>query len=404
MLRRLRGELKLEVTGASAELCLNRWTRGNLPFWEMRVISPLVFHCRSYASCLPALEREAARAQCSLRVLERRGLPVLRKRLRSRPVLIPGLILALLLSLYLQNYVWFVRVEGNGDIPPERLLRALTEEGVRFGAWGPGLDSEDLKNRMLNRVPELRWLAVNREGGLVTVLCAERQPEEPALDRSGIAHVTASRAGVIRELRVLEGFPEKAVGDPVEPGEILISGLMDWSTHTQATRARGEVYAETLHMDQLICPAEALEKRYTGRVEICRSVIFQRKRRKISGNSGIFGTMCDRMIETEEFSLPGGFLLPLRLETETLREYDLVPVSLTQQEAAELLEAEALRQNALDLAAGRLIACRTQIERDQDSFLCRAALNCLELISRTTPVELFGEEEAHGETDQRRTN
>ncbi|MBR6119390.1 MAG: sporulation protein YqfD [Oscillospiraceae bacterium] len=397
----LRETVLLRIEGASPERCLNRWSGADLSFWELRRESEFAFQCRAYAGQLPALTREADRAQCRLELLGRSGLPLLLRRLRGRPVLLLGLPAALLLAFWLNSFVWFIRVEGNRRVPDSRILHALEEEGVRFGAWAPGLDSEDLKNRMLNRVPELRWLAVNSSGGVVTVLTAEREQEEPPLERGGVAHLIAARPGLIRELRVVNGFAVKAAGDPVQTGDILISGLMEWSTHTQATRAMGEVYAETFRAESMICPDTALEKVYTGRSARCKTLIFQRNRRKLSGNSSIFGTMCDRMIETRTWTLPGGWQLPIQLETETLLEYELRPAALAQPEAEAILTGEARRLTEAAMTAGQIESQSSAIQKKTDSYLCRVSMNCVEMIARTLPVELFGEDDSHGKTHQR---
>lgn len=404
MMKWIRGTRKISVFGAAPERCVNRWISRDLPFWSLERKSEMEYLCSVYSSDYPALVQEANRAQCDLKTLYISGLPVILSRLRPRAVLVSGVLLAVLLVLLAQNYVWFVQIRGTERIPEGELKRALAEEGVRFGAWGPDLEPEELKNRLLNRVPTLRWLAVNREGALVTVLCAERKPEEPALDTAGITDLIAVKPGVVRELHVINGFAQTAPGEIVMPGDILISGTMEWTTHIQATHAEGEVYADTLNTVKLVCPSAAVKKRYTGRTETVRTIIFQRNRRKLSGNSGIFGTMCDRMIETTVMSLPGGFELPLVLETETLLEYRLEPIMLSEDEAKTLLESEAVRRTTREMVSGTIEAMQTRITKQNNRYCCVVGLNCLELISKTVPAVLFGEEEEHGETDKRGTN
>lgn len=400
----LRGTLRLAVLGASPERCFNRWSRANLPFWSLEKKSELIFHCTAYRSDLQMLRGEAARAQCELQILGLYGLPTLLARVRRRSVLTFGLLLSVAAVLYLQSFVWFIRVDGNSGVRTETILQALSEEGVRFGAKGAEIDSEDLKNRMLNRIPKLSWIAVNRSGGVLTVLCAERETVQPPLDQRGLANVVASRPGVIREINVINGFSELKPGDAVRTGDVLISGVMEWTTRIQMTHASGEVFADSFRALVLSCPASVWKKHYTGRTERCVTIIFQRKRRKISGNSGIFGTMCDRMVETSEWTLPGGWTLPIRIETVTLREYVLEPVSVTPSEANCLLDAEALRLTEDDMIAGKVRARVTKLQKREDGYICQADLNCTELISRTVPFEPFGEEEVHGEVNQRGTD
>lgn len=401
MLRFLRERLDLRIRGAAPERCLNRWTQADIPFRDLRREGDLSFRCRICGRDLARARREAARAQCELELLGSRGLPVLLRRLRARPVLSLGVPAAVALVLWLQGFVWFLQVEGNRELPRERILHALAEEGVAFGSWGPDVNSEALKHRMLNRIPELRWMAVNREGGVLHVLVAEREPEEPPAEPKGPASITAVRPGLIRELSVIRGFAAVEPGDRVETGQLLISGQAEWTTHIQLTRARGEVYADTFREKSLMAPETVLEKVYTGRVEQCRTIIFQRKRRKISGNSGIFGTMCDRMVKTSPWILPGGLELPIAVETMTLREYRLRQVPLSREAAETLLDREALRLTEGELVAGRVLTGSTAIQKKENSYRCSAAFNCLEQIGVTRPLELYGEDEDYGEAHQR---
>ena len=114
--------------------------------------------------------------------------------------------------------------------------------------------------------------------------------------------------------------------------------------------------------------------------------------------------MCDRITETKEWSLPGGCVLPVRVETATLYEYRLEPAELSLAEAESLLNAEALRQTRAQMVAGTVEQGSAVTQKKENGYVCRAALNCLELISKTVPAEPFREEEANGQTDQRGTD
>ena len=114
--------------------------------------------------------------------------------------------------------------------------------------------------------------------------------------------------------------------------------------------------------------------------------------------------MCDRMIETKVWTLPGNYALPITTETVILREYTLEPVSLRQTDAEQLLSGEALRLTEASMIAGTVETASTEIKKDKDAYTCSGTLNCLELISKTVPVELFGEDVTNGEADQRGTD
>ena len=401
MLKYLRGWIEAEITGAFPDQCLNRLAAKGVPFWHIRHIDEFSIRLRLYRSQWERAEREITKSLCVGKILRESGFSHSFYGLKKRPVLLIGMALSVTLACLSQNFVWFVRVEGNEKVPAAQILQIIGEEGVRFGAWGPDINSQSLKNRMLNRLPALRWLCVNRSGCIATVLLAERTETVPKEEESGVANVVAARDGVVTELRVLNGFAAVEPGDAVREGSLLVSGLADWTTHTQATRASAEVFADTLRTVRLKIPDKYGEKTYTGRVEVCRTLIFQRFRRKISGNSSIFGSSCDKIAETELLTLPGGFPLPIALETVTLREYTVTEKALTSEEAEEILRARAETRVRSELIAGLIRSTEITIRREAEAFQCRAEMSCNELISRTVPILLPGEEETNGENHQR---
>lgn len=401
MLRTLRGFLEIEIAGAEPELALNRLTGKDIPFWSLRRTDAFHFECRIYQAHWEAAKREITACLCTVKVLRTFGLPHAVRGLRKRPLLIAGMILAFLLSYISQYWVWFVRVEGAEEIPRDQILRTISEEGVRFGVWGPALDTQYLKNRMLNRIPELRWLAVNREGGIAHVLVSERDPKLSGLDMDLVTNVIASTDGIITGISVLNGFPAVQIGDAVTKGQLLVSGTQEWTNRIQATRAIAEVEALTLHRIRLNMPSMALKKVYTGREAVCKTLIFKRFRIKISGNSSIFGIKCDKMIKTVPLTLPGGFELPISLEIVALREYSLVPMEIEADEAEAVLQTTAKASVQRDLIAGTVESEEIKTQRTEALYCCEASLNCRELISRTVAAPLFGEDVEYGQNHQR---
>ena len=405
MLRSFRAWMEIEITGANPERCLNRFARKDLAFWRLQTDGPFRLTCRVYASDWPAVQRELNAALCVGKILRRGGLAQTLSGLRHRKVLVAGMILAWSMAFASQFFVWFVSVQPSDQIPAERIRKAVTEEGVRFGVWGQGLDTQWLKNRMLNRIPELRWLGVHTEGGIAVVDYSVRdEPPAEGQPLTDPANVVATRDGVVLSLTVHNGLAAVEPGQAVTAGQLLVSGMIDCPTHTQITRASADVEALTWRHLRLRMPPSAAKKVYTGRTETVKTVIFQNQRRNISGNSSIFGMTCDKMIETWDLTLPGGWSLPLSIETVTLREYRLKPVFQAESEAEAAIGPTADALVCADLTAGSVTSRTLKITRTDSGFEAAADFACREIISRTDPLNPFGEEASHGENHQRRAH
>ena len=398
-----RDRARIRMTGADPARCLNRMALARIAFWDVLRIDALTLECTVAAKDMEQVAILARRCGCDSTAEPMVGLLHRGRNLLRRPVLVFGLLLTVAGMLLLQNLVWTVQVEGNETIPTERMLQALEEQGVTFGAWGPALDSQSVENRMLNAVPELGWLAVNRTGGCVTVSVSERDPAGAVRDPDLVSNVVASRTGIITELHVLSGSPVVLVGDPVVRGQLLVSGYIDFEDHVQATTALAEIYAQTLYQPLVRIPLEDLGKTWTGRVRRQVVLVVGKKRIKILGNSSIFPTGCDKMVNRVDCTLPEGIRFPLSLEITTCREYEPTPVPLEPETVQRRMETCISSLVETGMVAGTIQELTCQLDREADSYLARGTVFCEEMIARVVPIEKTGDE-ANGEDRQRGTD
>lgn len=396
MLRYLRGSRQIELSGADPESALNAMTKEGIPFRKLTRIDDFHLRCEIYDAHWESVCRAVKRRQCEAKTIDRRGLWVDCLWMRRRPVLIAAVLLSVSLALWLQNYMWFFRVEGAADVDPELILAQLEEEGVCFGGWGPGLETERIKNRMLLRNPSLKWIGVNRDGAVVHVLLSERAEEQPPDDREGVCNVVAERAGIVTRIHTYNGFAAVEPGDAVTEGELLVSGMADLETHTQLTHAEAEVYAKTMRQSTVRTPGQYGVKIYTGRTEECKTIIFKTFRRKISGNSSNFGMMCDKITKIQQLCLPGGYQLPIYLETVTISEYRIDHETLSEELGRAILCDGAARIALSAMRAGQIERQYLSLYEHDGFYEGQVQLFCQELISRTVPVYMFGEGEEHG--------
>lgn len=63
-------------------------------------------------------------------------------------------------------FVWRIDVTGNEALTTGQILRCLDACGVRPGTYWPGLSNDLVRNDMILRLPQLRWLTVNVRGQL----------------------------------------------------------------------------------------------------------------------------------------------------------------------------------------------------------------------------------------------
>lgn len=396
IVNRLRGQVRLRVESAFPERVLNLCGTRGLAVWDLEWESDTAFTCRVSRRDHGALRRVVEGMDCTVTVVRREGAPYFLLRFRHRQALLMGLVgcgLALLVGSF---FVWDLEIEGNETVPEERILRALEKQGVGLGSFGLSLDGEDLRNHVLLDVPELSWLTVNVSGFRAHVQVRERVEPPELMDETAVSNLVARRAGLVLEVRALDGVAAVLPGASVTEGQLLISGVEDLDTLGARTLAGlGSVKARTWYTLTTTLPLTVLEKRPTGS-KTGLSLVLGTRRVKFFSNSSIAGAKYDKITSSHQASLLG-VPLPLRLVTETWQFYETVP---TQVDAAR---AEALGERVLTERLEELVEPYGTVR----STLCSAhsrgdtlevtlTAECVEEIGQRVPVLTEWTEEPGG--------
>lgn len=389
------GSCDITVSGAAPERCINALAEEKIAFWKIRFIDEMHYSFSVLSRDRKKVDEVAVKNFCTVEQCCQTGVPLLLKKLLSRPVLLVSMLLALVLSFFLQSFVWVIEVEGNETVPTDVIVRELENQDIKFGAWAASINSQATKNRMLNAVPSLSWLAVNRSGGKLTVLVTERESGLSEEETYDTANIVAAKDGVITDYSISEGMKLCSRGDTVKEGQILVSGYEDYGLFIRNVCAEAEIYAKTWYNGTVVTPAVKMQKVYTGNTTKQVSLILGRKRIKLFGNSSISDCTCDKMVVTKRLSLPG-YTFPAAIETVVIREYTLKAVPVMPQEAQEKLREAWKRQTVSSMIAGKIENTAEHFAANHNLYILQAQSTCTEMIAKPAPLT----EPDKGETNE----
>ena len=387
LINRLRGQVRVRAECAFPERVLNLCGARELAFWDLEWESPTSFTCRLSRRDYGRLRRAAEKLDCTLTVVGREGVPFFLRRFRHRTALVTGLV-ACGLGLFVGSFfVWDYQVEGNETVSTERILRALEKNGVGLGDFGLTLDGEDIRNHVLLDIPELSWITVNVSGCRAKVQVRERVLPPEVVDERTPRNVTARRAGLVLEVRAMDGVSCVLPGSSVERGQLLISGVADTDTFgARILAGMGEVRARTWYSMTARMRLEVPVKRYTGREKTCLSLVVGKHRVKFFRNSSIEGEKYDKITTRHPCTLLG-IPLPVTVVTERCRFYETALQSRTPAEAeqaAEALLTEQLHRMVEPYGSVRSTLCSSR--RRGDVLTVTLAAECEEEIGESVPI------------------
>ncbi|MBE6947577.1 MAG: hypothetical protein E7454_04940 [Ruminococcaceae bacterium] len=385
----LSGVYHIKVTSADINKALSTIRRAGISLEEITVVDDL-------SLCFYVLRKDFRRLK---EMMERRGeeLEILKKKglywkfsaMTKRPVLLCGIVFLILMTLFLPTRIYFLRVEGNSQIPTNQILEIVTRCGITFGCSRQEVRSEQMKNALLEALPQLEWAGVNTAGCVATISVRERQNTDAPPQPEGVTRIVAVRDGIIQELTVTSGNPLCKVGQAVKAGQTLVSGYTDCGLSIRAERAKGEIYATTMHQFSALYPLDWSSRGERSDKITKFSLIIGKKRINFYQGSGILGADCVKMYEENYLTLPGGFVLPIALVREHWITYELSSDVGSTDALSHSLCVEAEKYLRGQMVAGQILSKQEEISQEEDVLLLDANYECIEMIGREQSEEII---------------
>ena len=388
----LQGYVHAELRGASPEWALERLSNARVAFLRVQRIDDFTIALLILRKDVLKAEAAARKAMCELAVVREMGFGKTFGGLWRRRLFALGLVLCAAGAFVIPKFVFFYDVVGNETVPDAEILRALHSLGVGFGTYGPDIQPQALKNKMLLLVPELQWFTVQQSGMCAHVVVRERPEKLAVEERRAPMNVVAAKDGVLTSVSSLEGNCLCAPGQAVTEGQVLISAYTDLEFTTRVSAALGEIYAETLTHKQVVCPDTALFKQSNGKTARRISLLVGEKRWNIFANGGNLEGKCDKITKTYMLTIPGGFEIPIGLEITEFSGYDLVKKPLPEETAQALLLEQLERGVRQDMIAGEILDEALDLTRQNDRYELHASVRCEEMIARMVRASILKEE------------
>ncbi|RKO66236.1 sporulation protein YqfD [Desulfofundulus salinus] len=218
------GYVTITIRGEVPEKFINMAAARGIFLWDITRLGEQTMRANVRLNAVRPLRHIARRTRCRFHITWRVGLPFLWMRLARRKALAFGAVLFVLGLYLLSSFVWTIEVTGNRRVPTKDILSVASGAGLNRGVPKWRLDCPAVERTLKTKLPTISWAGVYVKGTRVTIEVVEKTlPEEK---NQSPAHITAIKAGLIKEVLVFSGHAAVKEGDTVVPGQILISGII----------------------------------------------------------------------------------------------------------------------------------------------------------------------------------
>lgn len=226
-IRWLRNTVTFLIRGNFPEQFCNRCRRRGIVLWGLS-LHPEGMEASSYAGAYRHLRSIARESRVKLRLTAKHGPYFYWFRYRKCYGRMVGLCAGILLFWLASTRIWWIPITGCAQLSPVALRQALSELGLSEGVAAASLDARALAKALRLTDDRIGWVAVNIVGCTAQVSLRERVPTPEPLGKMGRArNVVAASDGLILEMEVAAGQPLVKVGDTVQAGQLLVSGIAE---------------------------------------------------------------------------------------------------------------------------------------------------------------------------------
>lgn len=383
------GSVRIRVDSADPSQLLSALNRSGIRLFNIDYVNELTVETTIGICDLQQAESIVKRRGEYLAEQGRTGLIFTLGKILNRPVLVVGILVLFVMTIFLPSRILFIEVEGNRSIPDKLIVEHAAQAGIQFGASRSAVRSERLKNTLLEGIPELQWAGINTRGCVAVITVTERDLELKKTEAAPVSHIVAERDGLIRSITVSQGTPLCQVGQVVEKGQIMVSGYTDCRIAIKAQRAEAEIYAQTSRsMRAVTLTSHRKRSDILARTQRYR-IILGKKQINLWKDSGISDTTCVKMYRESYLTLPGGFVLPVGIGTEYLTFYDTSVSQTEDLSACAWLEEWNEKYLRSHMVCGQIL--NKGISFRQGDGICElsAKYECLEMIGYNRDEELI---------------
>jgi similar to stage IV sporulation protein len=329
------GIVSVKISGRGIERLINQLIRNGISVWNVKRYGTDTVILNLKLTDIKKLRFLVRESECKVTFQNRIGVPFLYKRLLKNSGLVVGAFLFIFVILLLSNMVWRVEVNGANPATEHQIHKQLDKMGIKPGKLQFFVENvETIQRNLTNSIQVITWVGVELRGTTFHLQVVEKkQPEKP--EELGPRNLIAKKEAVITKLYVEKGQKLVDLHQHVQPGQILVSGIIGKEGQTEIVSAKGEILGETWFKSKVELPIQSTFQVYNGNEKRKYAIKVSNFNIPIWG----FGKPEFTDYETDSTQHKIHFLkweLPIAFVNSTLREREQVTRIYSEEEALEV--------------------------------------------------------------------
>ncbi len=329
---------------------------------------------KDYKKILPLLQKSG----CTISLIEKKGFPYILAPILKRKGLVFGVFVFAILLFISTFFIWDIEINGTERVEEQIVLDILAESEVGIGSLKSAINFEELQLKIALGNEDISVVGITTIGTKLVITIKESVQKPESLDDETPANLIASHSGTIVYLEILNGTREVAVGDSVDKGDLLVSGIyFDKGGNTTFRRAEGEVIAQTVREVETRVPLTVTKREYLEE-SIKYSLEIGGLELPLYFTFFIDYENCEIINEPSENSFLG-----VSVTKKTFKLFSDIEYTISEEEATETLYQKNMEQLQSLIGDAVIIEREEEIYKDGDELVLKGRYICHENIAQT---------------------
>ncbi len=388
----IQGYLIIKVSGFSVERFINLAMNRNIFLSDIRYKNNYVIMKVSVKG-FRLLKPIAKKTRCNVKILKKCGIPFLLHRYRKRKILFAGIIGFVIFIYILSTKIWLVNINGLERVDYNTFESFLEQEGLYVSSSKSKVDTEKVKEDILNEFEDVAWIDITIKGTKAEVSVKETIAKKENLEKTEPSNIIAKKEGIIESVVVRTGTPVVKKNDVVKQGDVLIEGILkvsedEFGVIKNYVPSNGEVYAKTFYTYKFTIPYVYEVKEYTGKKIVNKRYKIFNKNFDLF-NKNVKYKNYNRVSEYDELKLGQDYPLPFITIKDTYKEFNNVKKTRSFDEtkilALKIADSKIMKELGFDV---NIVDKKIDLSDNEEGIEVTISIDALENIVDWTDLDV----------------
>lgn len=160
-------------------------------------------------------------------IIDKNGMPFMIDRVKKHISLAIAVIICCVIISFLGSFLWNIDVSGGNIHTESQIVNFLKEKSITAGMKTSKISCKSIEDFIREKYPDIGWVSAELNGTNLKIRINEvNKPVNTKKPVKKSSHIVAVKKGTVTDIVTRNGIPCVKKGDKVNPGDILVSGIV----------------------------------------------------------------------------------------------------------------------------------------------------------------------------------